>query len=402
MNQASLSRLVQKEFERRYGRRATAVACAPGRINLIGEHTDYNDGFVLPLAIDRHTWVAAGSRDDRRVRVAALDVNGEEDEFDLNGVLPRHPGGGWRNYVRGVLAGLQAEGLLSRGLDLVVAGDVPQGAGLSSSASLELAVLKGALAALGLPALAPIRLALLAQQAEVDFVGCRCGIMDQLASACGVVDQALMIDCRTRAIRPVALPAGMAVLAVHSEVRRNLLDSSYNELRRACEEAAAHLGVPALRDIDLPTLEAARGELTDGVYRRARHVVTENARVLEFAGALERGDLRSMGELMAASHHSMRYDFEITVPAVDQLVALLQAALGAEGGARMTGGGFGGCVVAVLPEPMVPDVLATVHRVYRSPDGAIARAFRLRATAGADSLPLEAERDAGASTTSRP
>ncbi len=388
MKKEPLALTVQKEFERRYGRRATALARAPGRINLIGEHTDYNDGFVLPLAIDRYTWVAAGARADGVVRVTALDFHGEQDDFVLDGLPKRHAGGDWRNYVRGVLAELHAEGLLSRGLDLVVAGNVPQGAGLSSSASLELAVLHGALAALELPALAPSRMALLAQQAEVNFVGCRCGLMDQLASACSVADKALLIDCRTSALRPAALPAGMAVLAVHSQVRRNLLDSGYNDRRLACEQAVTILGVPALRDIDLPALEAARGRLPEMVFRRARHVVTENARVVRFTEALERSDLSSMGQLMAESHQSLRDDFEVTVPAVDQLVALLKAALGDEGGARMTGGGFGGCVVAVLPELMVPEVLAAVRRGYRSPNGATAQTFWFHAAAGAGSLPI--------------
>ncbi len=351
MNQHPLAQRVLSEFSQRYGRPATVLARAPGRVNLIGEHTDYNDGYALPVAIDRYTWVAAGPRTDFDVRATALDLQSEVDRFVLSDTTPPYlHNGGWRNYLRGSIAALHGAAPLPAGFDLVIAGDIPQGAGLSSSASLELALLHAARAVHGLPDLGPTLMALLAQQAEVNFVGCRCGIMDQLASACGVQGHALFIDFRSLQTRPVPLPAGTSLLVVHSGVSRGLVQSAYNERRQQCEQAAAMLGLASLRDAELCALEAARARMPDLIYRRARHVITENARVLSFAIALEQGDLEAMGQLMSASHRSMRDDFEITVPAIDQLVERMNKVLGREGGARMTGGGFGGCVIALAPE----------------------------------------------------
>lgn len=379
---------VLREFETAYGRPATVLAQAPGRINLIGEHTDYNDGFVLPVAINHYTWVAASPRDDALICATALDFHGERDRFVLDAQPPHHAEGGWRNYLRGALAQLHSELVLPGGLDLVVAGDIPQGAGLSSSASLVLSLLHAARAAHGLKALEPGRMAKLAQQAEVEFVGCKCGIMDQLASACGAADHALMIDCRSGLSLRVPLPPGLALLAVNSGISRKLVDSAYNDRRQDCEAAAKLLGVAALRDADIQALESARTRMPDLVYRRARHIVTENARVQAFAAALERGDLQRLGSLMAESHQSMRDDFEITVPAIDRLAELLRAAIGPDGGARMTGGGFGGCVVAVLRESLVPHVLDSVRRDYRTPGGELAQVYHLHAVDGATTRPV--------------
>ncbi|MFN7726426.1 MAG: galactokinase [Rubrivivax sp.] len=365
---------VREAFLAQHGVAPTVLARAPGRVNLIGEHTDYNDGFVLPAAIDRDTWVAAGPRTDGNVHVTALDWQAEQDLFNPH--EPAHAGG-WRDHVRGTLA--QVEPL---GLNLVVAGDVPQGAGLSSSASLALALLT-AHQAVGAGSRAPWQLAKLAQQAENRFVGTQCGIMDQLASACGEAGHALLIDCRSLATQAVPLPAGVAVLIAHSRVRRGLVDSAYNERRRQCEQAAQVLGVPALRDATLPQLLAAQTQMPEAVFRRARHIVTENARVLEAQQALAAGDLATLGRLMAASHASMRDDFEITTPAVDHLAELLHTAANGEGGARMTGGGFGGCVVALMPEHRVEAAMARVAEAYRSPEGEAAVFYRCQAVAGA-------------------
>ena len=349
---------------------------APGRVNLIGEHTDYNDGFVLPCGIDYRTVIAVKARDDRLVRVIAADYGHGLDTFDLDAPITPHPDLQWANYVRGTVKMLAEHlaplGLSLRGADLAIAGNVPQGAGLSSSASLEVAVGQAFKAMLGLNdhgGVTQTDLALIAQRAENRFVGVNCGIMDQLISARAEAGHALLIDCRSLSGQPVHLPESVAVMVVHSRVRRGLVGSEYNTRRTQCEAAARHYGVPALRDVDLARLERDRGGLDEVVYRRARHIVTENARTVDAAAALAAGDLVQLGELMAASHVSMRDDFEITHPAIDRLVDIAQQAVGHEGGARMTGGGFGGCIVVLLPDARIPDVQAAIEAAYRSPEG---------------------------------
>jgi len=366
-------------FARTFGGAPELVVQAPGRVNLIGEHTDYNDGFVLPCAIDAGTVIAARGRVDAILTAVAADYDGQEDRIALDGPIVQV--GGWRDYVRGIAATLRDEGL-SRGAEVALAGDVPRGAGLSSSASLEVA-LAGALARLGGLALDPTRIALLAQKAENEFVGCACGIMDQLVSARAREGHALLIDCRSLDCRPVPMPDGLAVMVIHSGIERGLVDGAYNERRRQCEAAARHYGVAALRDLDEARLLAGREGLDPVAFRRARHVVTENARTLAAAEALADGDLARIGALMAGSHASMREDFEITLPAIDRLVEIAAAAIGGEGGARMTGGGFGGCVVALAPDAAVARVRAAVGRDYRSPDGHAAKFMVCRAAAGA-------------------
>jgi galactokinase len=377
-------------FEQAFGHRPTTLVQAPGRVNLIGEHTDYNEGFVLPCAIDRGTVVAATARRDARVRVVAADLGGAGEEFSLDAPIGRQAGAHWSDYVRGcvvhLLAHLGATGGALVGADIAIAGDVPQGAGLSSSASLEVAVLHAFKRLHGLEALDAATLARLAQQAENRFVGCACGIMDQLASACGVAGHALLIDCRSLALQAVPLPPGVAVLIADSRVPRGLVGSDYNLRRAQCEAAARHFGVAALRDLSEDALALNSDALDPLIRRRARHVVTENRRTLQAAAALSAGDLPRMGALMAESHASMRDDFGITVPAIDALVELLQAAIGNAGGARMTGGGFGGCAVALLPATRVDEVIERVMGSYRSPAGDDAVLHVCHASAGAGAL----------------
>jgi galactokinase len=351
-------------FAAAFGREPEGLVRAPGRVNLIGEHTDYNDGFVLPCALQFATWVAYGARDDGQVRVIACDLAAARDTFRASSPEPV-AAGDWRNYVRGTIAllGLTSPG----GADLAIAGDIPRGCGLSSSAALEVAV-GLAMATVSGMALSPTELAQAGQRAEHAFAGVQCGIMDQLVSAGAVAGSALMIDCRSYACRPVAVPAEVAILLVESGVQRGLVDGHYNARRRECAAAAAALGVTALRGATLPDLERVSTRLPPPVVARARHVITENARVGTFAAALAGRDWDAMGALMAASHRSMRDDFAITVPGVDRLVELLVAAIqdvaGGRGGARMTGGGFGGAVVAVVPADRadaVADRISTVH-----------------------------------------
>ena len=342
---------------------------APGRVNLIGEHTDYNDGFVLPAAIGLQSIVAVRRRPDTIIRMIAADFGDAESQFDLAEPIVRDAGQPWSDYVRGVAAVMQAEGVEFGGLDMLVAGDIPQGSGLSSSASLSVAsgMAFGGLFAPG--RFDATKIALIAQRAECDFVGMRCGNMDQLASAHGTAGHALLIDCRSLGVRPVALPPETAILIVHSGISRGLVDGHYNERRAQCEAVARQMGMSALRDVTSDQLDAARPGLDPVAYRRARHVVTENARTLAAAHAMAAGDLIALGELMAASHASMRDDFEITLPAIDDLAARLQSVIGSHGGARMTGGGFGGAVVALVAADVVDAVARDVEAHYRAPQG---------------------------------
>jgi galactokinase len=382
-----LTARVASVFESTFGAAAPLLVQAPGRVNLIGEHTDYNDGLVLPCAIDYRTVIAARRRDDQVVRVAAADYGNVVDEFRLDAPIERLDKPMWANYVRGMVQDLLKRGLPLQGMDLAIGGDVPQGAGLSSSASLMVAV--GTLFATlpGVDSFSPIDIALVAQRAENEFVGTKCGNMDQISSACGKQDHALMIDCRSLDVHPVPIPEGAAIMIFHSHVQRGLVDSEYNTRREQCEAAARHFGVPALRDIDMAVLEQRGAELDPMTLRRARHVVTENERVLAASQALAAGDLARMGELMAASHASMRDDFEITVPLIDQLVDIVKGAIGARGGVRMTGGGFGGCVVALVPQDLVEAARAAVERDYRGPDGQQSTIYVCRAATGAGPLP---------------
>jgi galactokinase len=382
----SLAQRANSVFQAAFGQAATILVQAPGRVNLIGEHTDYNDGLVLPCAIDYRTVIAARPREDRRVRVVAADYDDAIDEFELDAPIERQAAPMWANYVRGVIQQLVQRGLPMRGMDLAITGDIPQGAGLSSSASLSVAVGRLFATLPGFQDLSPIDIALIAQASENDFVGTKCGNMDQISSACGVEGHALLIDCRSLEVKPVPVPHDAAIMIFNSMVKRGLVDSEYNTRRRQCEDAARHFGLKALRDLDLATLEARGAELDPVTLRRARHVVTEDDRVLAAAEALAAGDLARMGELMAASHASMRDDFEITVPLIDKLVGIVKDTIGTAGGVRMTGGGFGGCVVALVPQDLVDQVRAAVDAAYRGPQGEQATIYVCSAAAGAGTL----------------
>ncbi len=363
-----LERHVREAFAAAFGGAPDCIARAPGRVNLIGEHTDYNDGFVLPAAIGVETLVAARRRPDRQVNILAADMDGARTSFDLDQPILPDPSHSWSNYLRGMLFAMQAGGSELCGADVAVAGSIPRGSGLSSSASFCVATGSAfnALAGLGLSATAIARLA---QAAECDFVGMRCGIMDQLASACGQEGHALLIDCRTLACEPVAMPQDLAIVIVQSGIVRGLVHGAYNERRAQCEQAAQTLGVAALRDADMAMLKAAKERLDPLCFARARHVITENDRTLAAGKALNAGDLAALGRLMAQSHASMRDDFAITLPPIDRLVELLQDAIGEKGGARMTGGGFGGAVVALMQSDRVGAVIDSVNAGYRTPNG---------------------------------
>ena len=361
---ADLRARVLEAFSQRIGGRPSFVTRAPGRVNLIGDHTDYNDGFVLPMAIDREVWLAGRMRADRMVAVYSINFD-EVARFAVDDTSPR--GDGWAEYVRGVAWALRQAGDPIRGWEGVAAGDVPVGAGLSSSAALELAAARAFVGVSGL-AWQPTAMARVAQRAENEWVGVNCGIMDQLISASGVAGHALLIDCRSLDERPVPVPDAAAVVVLDTGTRRGLVDSAYNERRAQCEQVARHFGVAALRDIDLGTFEARAKELDAVTQRRGRHVITENARTIDAARQLQTGDVAQVGLLMNESHLSLRDDFEVSRPELDAMVALAQQH-DACFGARMTGAGFGGCAVALVDREGVTEFVAAVPARYSADVG---------------------------------
>jgi galactokinase len=375
----SLQDRVTREFRRHFDALPTFVVRAPGRVNLIGEHTDYNDGFVLPMAIDRAVWVALRPRGDRRVVGHSLDLH-QTVEFSVEGV--RDKGTGWGEYLKGVAWALQEAGYTLQGWEGVVAGDVPIGAGLSSSAALEMATARVFAVTSGLP-WDPTVMAKIGQRAENDWVGVNCGIMDQMISAAGVAGHALLIDCRSLETQPVPLPSGTAVVVLDTASRRGLVDSAYNERRTQCEAAARFFGVPALRDVSVAQFQAQAEQLDDVTRRRARHVVTENGRTLRATEAMRRGDAAEMGQLMNASHASLRNDFEVSSDELNAMVACAQRQESCYG-ARMTGAGFGGCAVALVRADAARAFADAVAASYRATTGIAPNVYICTATNGAE------------------
>ncbi|ARN82354.1 galactokinase [Methylocystis bryophila] len=373
---------LQSRFVERFGG-APRLFRAPGRVNLIGEHTDYNDGFVLPAAIDLATYAAVAPCDDRRFVVHSLAYN-ETVEFDLDAPPPA-PRRHWSDYVFGVVLNLQREGFALCGADMMLAGDLPMGAGLSASAALEV-VVGYALCDLCGVSIERKALALLCQRAENEFVGMRCGVMDQLISCCGVADHALLIDCRSLETRPAPLDPKAQLVICNTMVSHELASSEYNKRRAECERAVELLspmlkGVRALRDVSPEQLALHGAVLPDVILRRARHVVTENARTLAAAQALEDGDLPSFGRLMNASHASLRDDYEVSCAEADVMVDLAQKREGVFG-ARMTGGGFGGSTLALVEAGAAEHFMTRIGEAYRKATGLTPQIFRATPSAG--------------------
>ncbi|MDU3502521.1 MULTISPECIES: galactokinase [Haemophilus] len=360
----------QHIFTQKYNKQPELTVYAPGRVNIIGEHTDYNDGFVMPCAINYGTAIAGAKRTDHIWNVYAADLD-LEDTFSLNEDFPQSEQK-WANYVRGVVKFIQERcPQFKQGADLVISGNVPHSSGLSSSAALEVAMGKFCQQLSDLP-LTHTEIALIGQKAENKFVGANCGNMDQLISALGQKDHLLMIDCRSLETQPTPVPKDVAVIIVNSNVPHDLVTGEYNTRRWQCEKAAEFFGVKALRDVSVEEFQKREAELTALnalVAKRARHVVTENQRVLDAVEALKHNDLTKLGELMGQSHESMRDDFEITVPQIDYLVELAQLVIGKTGGARMTGGGFGGCIVALAPHDKVEAVRKIIADNYEKQTG---------------------------------
>jgi len=365
---------LEQRFVQRFGG-SPRIYQAPGRVNLIGEHTDYNDGFVMPAAIGFYTQASIAPRPDRKLVIHSENYS-EQVEFDLD-QLPATRAGHWSDYVIGVVKMLERSGKELGGANLLVDGDVPQGAGLSSSASIEVAV---GYALLDLVDHVPdhhvpdrteidrTKLALLCQQAENEFVGARCGIMDQFVASHGKRGQALLLDCRSLEYRLLPLPDDVALAICNTMVKHSIAKGEYNQRRAECEAGVRGLSkylpnARALRDVTLQDLEAHGRELPDVIMRRCRHVIGENARVLQAAAALELGDLQAFGNLMRQSHRSLRDDFEVSCSELDLMVELAEQAEGVYG-TRMTGGGFGGCTIALVQAGCVETFQRTVQEGY--------------------------------------
>jgi galactokinase len=348
-----------------YGTEPTYLLAAPGRVNLIGEHTDYNDGFVLPAAIDRHVIVAVSARPDRAVRIHAADFC-RAAQFNLDQLTPssEEP---WSNYQRGVAWALQEAGYGLKGLDAVVAGDVPIASGLSSSAAIEVAT-AFAFQVLGDLDLDGVERALLCQKAENEFVGIRCGIMDQYIISLGKRSHALLIDCRSLEYQLVPVPTGYSLVVCDTKKRRGLVDSEYNTRRAQCEEGARLLGLKALRDITPEAFKAHAGALPPVIRKRCRHVVTENQRVLDAVQSLRDANPARFGELMDASHTSLQHDYEVSCAELDAMVAAARRQPGVLG-ARMTGAGFGGCTINLVAEDATEAFRRNVAAAYAAETG---------------------------------
>ncbi len=386
------------EFRTRFGHEPTHAVSAPGRVNLIGEHTDYNDGFVMPLAIQRQAVMVAAPRTDGQVCVASTGAEGIATFAASADLKPGEPA--WSNYVRGPVALCLQKGMALTGMDILLDSTVPLGAGLSSSAALEVATATLCEALSG-TTMDPVDKALLCQQAEHTFPGTPCGIMDMFISAMGRQGHALLIDCRSHETTAVPIdPEQVAVVVANSNKSHDLTDGGYAARRKQCEAAATVLGVKALRDADLAMLDAKREAMDAVAYRRARHVISENQRTVDCAAALQASDWARVGELMFASHLSLSNDFEVSTPELDTLVELASECMDGSSkdsdgskprgviGARMTGGGFGGCTVTLVRADAVDPFVAFLEAGYHVATGVQAEVFVTRPAAGAAVLAL--------------
>ena len=383
-----LASFVATEFQKIYGRPPRWIAAAPGRVNVIGEHTDYNDGFVLPMAIEFYSVMAADRpADGREVITLRSTLEVEVATIDLSQpVVPGAPK--WGNYPRGVVAGFQARGFKPGGLDVLLHSTVPLGSGLSSSAALEVCTATLLEAVTG-TTLDPVEKALLCQKAEHDFAGVPCGIMDQFISALGREGHLLLLDCRTRKTEIVPLQdPSVALLIINTNVKHELSGGEYAERRAQCEEATRNLSVESLRDVTAGQLEAGKSKMRELVYRRARHVIGEISRTVRAAGSVRQSDWPAVGQLMYASHVALRDDYEVSCPELDAIVAIAEA-IGEQGGVygcRMTGGGFGGCCVALVKTSKLEDISKKIAADYKAKTGIAATIFASRPAAGATVL----------------
>lgn len=350
--------IVRRLFEQTYSRPPGFVVRAPGRVNLIGDHTDYNDGFVLPMAVGQSVWMAVAPRTDRRVR--AVSANGDRAAFELDHLQQV---GGLSDYLSGVIWAMGEASL--RGMDVAIASELPIGAGLSSSAALQMAMARASVLMAG-SAWDPVAAARACQRAENSWVGVETGIMDQLICGIAKSGRACLIDCRSLELSYRVIPEKWTVAVLDTSTRRSLVGSVYNERRESCRNAAKAMGVGSLRDADLELL--GKSAFDSNTMRRARHVITENQRTLDMAEALSAGSASKVGDLMAASHASLRYDYEVSTAALDALVEAATASPGCIG-ARLTGAGLGGCAVAVVEIEQIGSFRRATKVGYRNSTG---------------------------------
>jgi galactokinase len=381
---------VRDKFRKLFGN-APVVYRAPGRVNLIGEHTDYNDGFVLPACIGFSCWVAIGPRNDDKLVIYSDNFNETiESSIDESQLRPSRK---WSDYPLGVAWALQKAGYRLRGANLYVRGNIPLGAGLSSSAALEVSVAYSLLGLLN-QEIDRAQLALLCQRAENEFVGARCGIMDQFVCCHGRAGHALLLDCRSLEHQFVPIPQEAQLVICNTMVKHEIAAGEYNVRRAECEEgvrklSAALPGIRALRDVTLRELEENRNLLTETIYKRCRHVVTENERVLKATSALRAGEIHVFGELMAKSHKSLRNDYVVSCPELDLMVDIATKQPGVYG-ARMTGGGFGGCTINLVSRPDVAEFKRRVASAYCSATSKRPDIYICDASQGAERVPLDA------------
>lgn len=383
------SRLTElyKSFTDNFGGEPQLVVRAPGRVNLIGEHTDYNEGFVFPVAIDRDIMIAARPTSEDFIEIYSEDYK-QRDRFSTKSILKTEEPA-WSNYARGTLAVLASRKFPVSGFQAVSSSNLPQGAGLSSSAAYEVALLY-LIDKLNDLSLSRKQIALFAQEAENDFVGVKCGIMDQFIATFGETDSGLLIDCRNLDYKPIPLnlkARRLSLVIVHSGVKRGLVDSEYNERRSQCAEGVRLLSqklnrqLKSLREVDVEDFEAVSRALPETISRRCRHVITENARVLDTVEALKEENLKRVGHLLAASHESLKTDFQVSLPPVDILVELTKKHPGVKG-ARISGAGFGGCIVALIDKNAVDSYSTTVPQEYFKRTGLKATVYDCQAAAG--------------------
>jgi galactokinase len=384
MTLKELAAQVAAEFQKHYGRAPRWIVAAPGRVNVIGEHTDYNDGFVLPMAIERYAIMAADASATPG-KISIYDTHFKESAtVDVSAPVTKGQPK-WANYIRGVLAGFQQRGVKIPALDVAFMSTVPLGGGLSSSAALEVCTATLMEAATG-KAIDPIEKALLAQKAEHEFAGVPCGIMDQFISALGREGHLLLLDCRTRKTElvPMSDPS-VALLVINTNVKHELSGGEYAERRGQCEEAARNIGVKSLRDVTPEQLEKAKAKMTEVVYRRARHVIGEIERTVHAAEGIRASSWPAVGNLMYASHASLRDDYEVSCAELDDVVEIAED-IGYKGGVygcRMTGGGFGGCCVALVKADAVESITKKIAADYKAKTGIEASIFSSRPAAGA-------------------
>jgi galactokinase len=386
MTLQELTTHVSQQFVKTYGRQPRWIVAAPGRVNVIGEHTDYNDGFVLPMAIDRYAVMAADRSADGKNVIQIRDTAKGVEPALIDLSAPVKPGTPkWGNYPRGVVAGFLARGIKPGGLDVLLHSTVPLGGGLSSSAALEVCTATLLETVTG-KKLDPVEKALVCQKAEHDFAGMPCGIMDQFISVMGKQDHLLLLDCRSRKpeLVPMADPS-VAILIINTNVKHELTGSEYPTRRKQCETAAKILGVPSLRNADAKALEDTKGKMDEVVYHRARHVIGEIERTVHAAEGIRASNWPTVGQLMYASHRSLRDDYEVSCKELDAVVEIAES-IGIKGGVfgcRMTGGGFGGCAVALVKAGAVEAITKKIAADYKKKTGIEATIFSSRPAAGA-------------------